>query len=208
MSYLKRIFLITMFMLLSFVSCLNLKQPANKILYYALEYNPPEFSGMPRLSHTIKIDRFTVSPLYDNMGIVYKENEYQRDAYAYHKWRVNPGDIVTDLLTRDMRDSGLFKAVLPGGGIGTGTFYILGGNVDKFYEEDVNKDWNGILSLTINLVNEKEKDPEKKIMFQKTYLRKKKCEKKNPQALAKALSQGMNEISREIIEDIYTRLKP
>lgn len=186
---------------------MNLKQPAYKISYYALEYDAPEFTGKTPLPVAIKMERIGVSPLYNSINIVYRENEYSRDAYSYHKWRINPGDMVTDLLTRDMRESGLFRAVINSGSSGSGAYYNLGGNVEGFYEEDEGKDRFGALSITINLVNEKEQAPDRKIMFQKTYIRKKRCEKNNPRALAKALSEGMREISAEIINDVYNALK-
>ena len=192
---------------LSLTACFSLKQPAAGISYYTLEYDHSKVKEMEPLSRTIGIENFTVSPLYDSTGIVFKENEYLRDSYFYHKWRVNPGEMVTDLLTGDMRNAGVFRAVMPPGSRMTGVEYVLSGNVDKFYEESEDSQWYGVISLSISLIKEEESSPEKRILFQRSYSRKQICEKKNPRSLAKALSSAMQEISREILDDVYNRLK-
>jgi ABC-type uncharacterized transport system auxiliary subunit len=51
-----------------------------------------------------------------------------------------------------------------------------------------------------------EPDLAKKIRFQKTYQMSKPCERGNPEAFAKAMSQAMAEASAKIINDVYQNL--
>ena len=64
-------------------SCMNLKQPVNKIDYYTLESTPPKLSSLKPLSHVIKLERFTASPTYNTRRIIYRDRSFKRDSYVY-----------------------------------------------------------------------------------------------------------------------------
>ena len=195
-------FLLIIFLTLGPAACLDLKQPRNKIDYYTLEYDPPAPGNQPLLSAPIRVNQFSVSPIYNTNRIIYREGFFKREAYVYHKWRANPADVVTYLLRRDLQQSGLFKAAvsresrLP-------SAYVLEGSVDEFLEWNKKTGWEAFLSLSIVLMQENEPDISKKILFQKTYFSNKPCRQKNPGALAEAMSSAMSEISAHIMLDIY-----
>jgi ABC-type uncharacterized transport system auxiliary subunit len=194
---------LTICLTLCLFACLNLKRSRNKIEYYTLEYDSPAPQNRLRLSDAIRVDQFTVSPMYNTNRIIYRNGSFKREAYVYYKWRTTPGDVVTYFLRRDMQNSGLFKAVvsrdsrLP-------SAYILEGTVDEFLEWDKKNSWEALLSVSITFMHENEPDISKKILFQKTYHVTKPCRQKNPKALAEAMSLAMSEISEQIILDIYT----
>lgn len=203
MSYKKYFLLFVIFLLLPLSSCMNLKQPNPEIKYYALEYNPPIYSGKDQLPCIIKLESFSVSPIYDTMGIIYRKEAFERDAYTYHKWSVNPADMLTYLVGRDLKSSGLFKGVVIPGERNKEITFRLGAIIDEFYELDGDKEWNGVLSLSISLTPEGKAKNSGIDMFQKTYSVTEKCEKKNPAALAAALSRAMENVSRQIGEGLY-----
>jgi len=201
-----KIYILLLSMSLVLCSCFNLKQPRNKIEFYTLEYDLPRISGLEPIPLVIRIARFSVFSTYNTNRIIYQDDSFKRDSYAYHKWRINPGDLVTYFLSRDMQRSGLFKAILPHDSRFPSS-YMLEGSVDDFFEWDIEKNWKAILTITVTLMSENEPDISKKILFQKTYRAKKACNQKNPQALAEAMSQAMGEISGKIIRDIHGYLK-
>jgi cholesterol transport system auxiliary component len=197
------ILLIGLALLLS--ACLDLKQPSNKIDYYSLEYDPPRMRDYQPVAEVIKVEQFSVTPIYNTRKIIYRDKSYQRAAYTYHKWRANPGESVTYFLARDMRQSQLFKAVLTR----RSKFpyaYVLEGSVDEFLESDTADGCQAVLALSIVFMAEHEPDLDKKIRFQKTYQMSKPCEQKNPKALAEAMSFAMSEASEKIINDVYENL--
>ncbi len=195
------------FLLLPLVSCLNFKQPNLGITYYTLEYDSPAFPGKEQLPCVIKLENFMASPIYNTTSIIYRKGAFERDAYAYYKWSVNPADIVTYLIGRDLKKSGLFKGVLLPGERNTEISFLLEGIVNEFYELDESKEWSGVLSLSITLTPEGRAKASNMDIFQKTYSVTEKCDKKNPAALAKALSMAMEKVSRRIIDDIYLYIK-
>jgi ABC-type uncharacterized transport system auxiliary subunit len=202
--YKKIFFLVGLFILL--VGCMDLKQPMNKIEYYTLEYTPPQITDLKPLSHVIKLERFTASPTYNTSRIIYKDQSFKRDSYFYYRWRDNPGALVTHCLNRDIRHSGLFKAVLTSNSRLTSS-YILEGSVEEFFEWDMEEKWKAILSISIVLIDKNQTDVGNRILFQKTYRKEEVCKRRNPSALAEAMSLAMSKISRQIINDIYYCLK-
>jgi ABC-type uncharacterized transport system auxiliary subunit len=205
MSRANIILILLMGITLSLAACLDLKQPRNKIEYYSLEYDPPRMSNNSPVSQVIKVALFSVSPIYNTRKIIYRNDAYKRAAYDYHKWQANPAELVTYFLARDMRQSGLFEAVVTRNSQFPHT-YVLGGSVDKFLESDTQAGWQADLSLNIILMSEHETDVSKKIIFQKSYHISKPCRQRNPRALAEAMSAAMSEASARIIHEVYSHL--
>lgn len=199
--------ILVIFIPLTLVSCMNLKQPSPEITYYTLEYDSPAYPGKERLPCIIKIENFEVSPLYDTTGIIYRKGTFERDSYTYYRWRVNPAELVTYLIGRDLKNSGLFKGVLLPGERNRGSTFRLEGMLDDFYELDGTKEWSGVLTLNITLIPEGREKASGMDIYQKSYSVTEKCERKNPDALAAALSRAMKKVSRAMCEDIYEFIK-
>jgi ABC-type uncharacterized transport system auxiliary subunit len=185
--------------------CVNFKQPRNRVQHYTLEYASPEIPELVPLPVSLKVMRFSVAPAYNTNRIMYRDGSFKRNEYFYHKWRANPGDMVTDFLRRDIRNSGLFKAVLPPGSDFPFSC-ALEGSVDEFVEWDTPEGWKAVLSVTITLIASNEPDVSKRILFQKTYRAEKPFQEKNPQGLSQAMSLAMGDISSSVIRDIYSVL--
>jgi cholesterol transport system auxiliary component len=205
MSRAKIILILLMGLTLPLTACLDLKQPSNKIEYYSFEYDPPRMADHQSVSHVVKVALFSVSPIYNTRKIIYRDDAYKRAAYDYHKWQANPAELVTYFLARDMRQSGIFEAVVTRNSQFPHT-YVLGGSVDKFLESDTQAGWQADLSLNIILMSEHETDVSKKIIFQKSYHISKPCRQRNPRALAEAMSAAMSEASARIIHEVYSHL--
>jgi ABC-type uncharacterized transport system auxiliary subunit len=177
---------------LAFNGCISLKQPNIKIQYYTLEYNalkPEKPSVTDQKSTILKIKHFNAAPIYNTDRIIYSDQQFKRTPYFYHKWKVKPAEFVTYFLTRDLKKSGLFLAVLPptSGSLHTHT---VEGTVDEFLECDSNDSWQAVLSISVTLQVDREPDANTRVIFQRSFSTRKKCKEKNPLALA--------EVSKEI----------
>ena len=185
--------------------CLNSKHPYNKIDYYTLEYDVPSISNLHTLPLVMQVERFQVAPVYNTSKIIYRQRPFTRDAYTYHMWRANPGDLVSYFLARDFQQSLVFKAVAAHN-TGLLSTHILRGTVDEFYEHDGKDYWEAVLAVSITLMVNNEPDISNRVLFQKSYSARKACSQKNPRALAAAMSEAMANISSKIITDTYNFL--
>lgn len=190
---------------LALASCMTLQNPANKVDYYTFEYYSSPSEGLQPLDEVIRVQRFSVAAPYNTTRIMYRDDAFRRKGYEYHKWRANPGDLVTQYLTRDMRNSGLFRAVLTNDSKMPSS-YMLEGSVDECLEWDTEPTWKAVLTLTVTLMAENDRDVHQKILSQKTYREEEPCTRKIPAALAEAMSRAMARISTRIIKDIHQRM--
>jgi len=182
-----------------------LKKPAMRIDYYSLDYDPPGPAALSPLDAVVGVQRFQVAPIYNSNKIIYRDKQFKRNAYTYHKWRANPGDLVSYFLARDLGESAVFKAVftldkkLP-------VSHTLEGRVDEFFEFDRDNLWEAVLSVSVTLLKENEPDISKRVLMQKKYRVRKPCRQKTPQALAEAMSHAMAAVSKNINDDLYLLL--
>jgi ABC-type uncharacterized transport system auxiliary subunit len=195
-----------MLLALSMTACATMRQPSEKIDFYTLEYAPPKVEDLKPIPATIRVERFTVAPMYNSTQIIYRDMSFKRDAYTYREWRANPGDLVTYFLARDLRESGVFEAVSPYGSR-IQAQYVLEGSVDEFFESDTDKAWKAVLALSTTLMVDNEPDISKRIIFQKTFRSTRPCRQKNPLGVAEAMSEAMAEVSEQIIRNVYDALE-
>jgi len=191
--------------LIVIAGCLGKQRPPAKIDYYTLEYELNKFDGLEPTPFVLRFERFSVAPVYNSSNIIYKTGKSRRDAYNYHKWRANPGDMVTSFLSRDLKNSSLFKAIFEPGSRFSSS-HVVSGTVDEIFEQDERYSWKAVLSVTITLIKENEADISKRILFQKRYRASEKCSRKNPLGIAEAMSRAMAGISEKIIADVYKSL--
>ena len=202
----ERFWLLLLFGLLCLAGCSALKKPKPKIHHFTLEYAVQEIKDLTSLKAVLRVDRFGTAPAYNSNRMIYRDKSFKRDEYVYSKWIGNPGDMVTYFLARDLRDSGLFKAVFTYKSH-LAASYALEGSVDEFFELDAPEGWNAVLGLSITLVAAQEPDISKRILLQKSYRVTRACEEEHPRGLAETMSLAMQEISEKVIRDVYTVLK-
>ena len=185
--------------------CINLKQASLEIHYYTIEYDPPQAVNATPLPHIVKIEQFQVSPLYDSNRIVIKNEDFIRDEFIYHKWRANPGELVSFFLARDFSETRRFQASL---------FYesslpythLITGVVEDYYLQtgDANE---AVLAVAINLVDNTRRGQDKFILMQKKYRLSVETPTGSPSDLAKAMSTAVRQISSQILNEVYTALE-
>jgi cholesterol transport system auxiliary component len=181
-------------------------KPPALINRYVLEYPPPAVTRVSQLDTGIKVELFAVDEAINRPEMVYKVNPYKTGVYQYNRWRTDPGYLVTDYLTRDLRDSRLFKAVFPYDRSGQARFHLEGGVVE-FQENDMPGPWQAALTLNITLLDTDKENIAERVVFQRTYQAQEPMPARTPQGLAEAMSSAMQQLSKKIIDDVYRAVK-
>jgi len=186
------------------IGCTGSQQKRQPINFYNLSYSFPPQVQKKTLPFIISIEKFQAAPPYHSAQIIYSKNDFIRNKYFYHKWIASPGEMVTSLIGRDLQNANIVHAVFISNQ--QEATHCIKGTVDQFYERDTEDSWNAVLSITITLLKEKENDLSKRVIFQKNYNATHRCDKKNPNALADAMSKAMSKISEMILSDVYVSL--
>jgi ABC-type uncharacterized transport system auxiliary subunit len=172
---------------------------------YLLEYPSPAFKGQP-LEEAIKVEQFAVAQAFNSPAMVYRPNPYKTEVYNYHRWRVSPGYLATDYLLRDLRGSGLFKAVFPPDSASRSRF-VLEGGVEDFQEVDEPDGWKAALGLNVTLLDLNQQEITRRVVFQRNYRVLEPLTEQTPQGLAQGMSRAMQKLSTQIIADVYGAAK-
>jgi len=186
-------------------ACLGSTTPPQPVYYYTLNYELPATQQFHLLPCTLRVERFSVSPPYNSQRIIYARDDLQRNAYAYNQWIVSPGELLPYFLARDLRRSNGFQAVLTPGSSLPAT-HSLYGWVEEFTELDSASQGQASAILHITLISNLEQDPTRKILLQKRYKKLEPCKAKTPEALARAMSAAVADISMHVAQDIHDRL--
>ena len=177
-------------------------QPPMLVQKYLLEYPAPEVQKATPLNDGLKVEQFAVAQAFNTTAMVYRTSPYTAENYHYSRWRVNPGYLIADYLTRDLRDSRLFKAVLSAESPSKARFSLEGG-VQEIQELDQGAVWQASLVLNLTLVDTNATEITRRVLFQKNYQATEPMTEKTPAGLAQAMSRALAQLSPRIITDVY-----
>ena len=181
--------------------CLNLKQPPAEILHYHIEYETPQPEDLHKLDVVIKVRRFGISNLFNNDRLHFSDGKYLRDYYYYHRWAINPREMVTGALVRDFQTSEAFRAVLHGP-TPASPHYELEGNVLEFSLRNDGDGWESSFSAEVMLFKRSYTDMNRELLFQKVYTHRVPARDRKPREIVESLSLAVKAFSAVIQEDL------
>ena len=165
------------------------------------EYEPPSVTGRPRVDEAIRVEPFSTAQAFAGTAMVYRPSPFELNAYSGERWRVTPGDMVTDFLLRDLRASGSFKAVLAWEDPGEGR-YVLAGTVAEFLETDGDRGAAARLAADVTLLDTTRREITQRVVFQNTYAVEEAMKERSARGLAEAMSGAMRKFSGDLQADI------
>jgi ABC-type uncharacterized transport system auxiliary subunit len=181
-------------------------KPSYLVNQYTLEYPSPFLKEFISIDELVRVEQFSVAETFNTSAMIYKEGPNLRNVDPYNRWRTKPGEMAAEYLVRDLRNSGLFRAVISYDHSGEPR-YLLEGQVDEFLEVSEKDGRKAILSLNATFLDLKKADTAEKVIFQRDYKVVEPCTEKTPAALAQGMSRAMGKISRQIILDLQDAVK-
>ncbi len=166
------------------------------------DYSPPVLEGLAQTAEAIRVEPLSTAQAFASTAMFYRPSPFELGSYSQERWRVMPGDMVTDFLLRDLRSSGAFKAVLAYEDPGEGR-YAVTGTVAEFLEVDGGNGPAARLSTDVTLLDVTQREITRRIVFQKTYTVEEAMKEKSARALAESMSRALKKFSGELIVDIH-----
>jgi uncharacterized lipoprotein YmbA len=192
-------------LILLLIGCVS-GQRASSIEYYMMDYSPTGIKAAPCLDEVIKIERFSVAQLFNSNAMLYRTGPFGLGNFPSERWRTNPGNMVTDYLIRDVRHAGLFRAVFSYRDAEASRF-VIEGSVMEFLEVRQEDGLKALLTVTVTLLDLSQTEITKKVVFQKRYAHASLYKEKGPAGLARGLSESMELLSGQIMNDVYYAVK-
>lgn len=175
---------------------------APEIRYYklAMPEVEPAANAEPSLG-SIAIEYLSSDAAYDDTRIVYRKSPYRLDYYYYHRWSAPPSVMITDALRQAFVDSGRFSSVA--GGFTSKTELILSGRLVSLEEVDVDEEsWEARLVLDLQL----HRTSDGALLWSQQIKNKQSVDERNPEGVAKALSEATYALSAQLIQQIEEQL--
>jgi len=169
---------------------------------YLLDYSPPALAGLTKTNEVLRVEPFSTAQAFTGTAMFYRPSPFELSSYNRERWRVIPGDMVTDFLLRDLRNAGTFTAVLAYEDPGEGRFVVTG-TVAEFLEVDGRDGPRARLSVDATLLDTTQREITKRVVFQKTYTVEEAMKDKSAGALAESMSGAMKKFSGELMLDIH-----
>jgi ABC-type uncharacterized transport system auxiliary subunit len=176
------------------VAACSITKPRPEMHHYALTLSVPEVASTGKVSLVVR--PIGARAPYDQERIVYRSSAYAFDLYNYHRWASPPGEQVSSWTRRYLRGSGLFAQVFPNSDAAAD--FILDGIVQQFEEIDRENTWEAAASVDFWLVRAGERTP----MWFRSYSATQQATKRNPEAVAEAMSRNLENILARLVTDL------
>ena len=196
-----RLFFLAILISLVLGGC-SLPHSKQEVRHYALALPARTHDpSSPALSSASLVVRpFTAQPPYNRDRIIYRSSPYEFDFYHYHRWVTKPADMLTALTRRSLQQSGLFTTVYPTSDAQADL--QLGGVIRQYEEVDQAHSWQAVLSIEVWLSRSREPAP----FWFRSYTATQPAGKRNPAAVAEAMSQNLQDILERLAHDLAREL--
>lgn len=175
--------------------------PPPYVYRYVLNYPAPAPAPGPPIEAALKVERLGSLPLINNQKMLQVIGQREIAAMPEHKWQNYPADMVSSLLTRDLRSSGRLAAVFGPDSSQLPRFRLDGGVV-QFVEQEEKGGAKAEIRLDLTLLDYRYHQVLKQVMFQKSYAASAPVKGKGGEALAAAMSRAMAEVSPKVCADV------
>jgi ABC-type uncharacterized transport system auxiliary subunit len=136
--------------LLTLVACTHVRYPTN----YVLNFPPPAPSlSAPRdLRGSLAIQEFQCPEYLCEGRIVYRSSPEEIGSYEFHRWAMNPRDMITQSVADRLRSEALFHTVALKG-TGVEPAHVLKGKIERLEEVDEGRDVRVVCTISAVLLD-------------------------------------------------------
>lgn len=188
------------FLMLALTACFGSLTSTRPPEYYGLDY-AYEASPCSRNDSEdgLRVWSFTASAPYNRAQMVIT-NPSQKVSYSsQHQWVAPPGDMIADILLRDISLSHMFSKTVSAGDPYTAQDE-MSGHVFRFGWEDFGSKGRAVIELEVSLWKEK---PKRAVLLRKHYqFESEFIAELNPETFARAMSGLVQRVSRQLRQDI------
>ena len=201
----RRPYLFLPFLLTALIAGCSLgsSKPSYMVNQYTLEYPPPVWKEVTSINELVRVEPFSSAQTFNTSAMVYKEGPNLRNVDPYNRWRTRPGEMTTECLVRDLRNSGLFRGVVSYGDRAENR-YVLEGQVDEFLDVSEKDGRKAVLGINVTVLDLKNKSG---MIFQRDYKATEPYTERTAAGFAQGMSRAMEKISKQIIRDLQDSLK-
>ncbi|MCX5659950.1 MAG: ABC-type transport auxiliary lipoprotein family protein [Planctomycetota bacterium] len=159
---------------------------------------PPAKAAIPL---TLAVKGFAASGECASERMAYRKGDVEIAFYRYQRWTRPPAEMVRDAFVTGLRGSSSFQNVWELGHPGDAD-WVLGGRLRRFEEVDSANTWEARLSLDLFVTDARSG----KLVYSRAFERSAPAERRNPEAVAAAMSKLLGEVVEAVRGDLAKQL--
>ena len=136
--------------ILTFAGCGHVRYPTNYVLNFPPP--PPSLTAPRDMRGALAIQEFQCPQYLCEGRIVYRSSPEEIGFYEFHRWAMNPRDMITQSVADSIRSEALFKSVALKG-TGVDPAYVLKGNIERLEEVDEGRDVRVVCTISAQLLD-------------------------------------------------------
>jgi ABC-type uncharacterized transport system auxiliary subunit len=177
------------------------------LIYHAFDYPSPSKiqetnSAIPE---TLMIYKFQLAPSVESDSLVITGSKGQDELVRLHRWQENPADMVTDLVLRDFRESGLFEKTVDQ--LSDLRYrYALEGTITNVRGVRNQGKNLALLEFQATLTDFDPPSGGKKNIMTRRYRIEEPSSKSDPEAIVRALNVAVKNLSERLLSDVREAL--
>jgi len=177
------------------------------IIYHALDYPSPDKQFKAPVRDTLMIYHFLLDDAVKTDSVVVAESGEQEYPARRHRWHENPADMITELVMRDLENSGLFQKTIDQSS-STSYRYALEGTIKKFWGTISGGKAAALLEADVTLTDFDPPPGKTKNVFSKTYRIEVPSKDTSPNSIVKALNETTKQLSESLRGDLREVMAP
>ncbi len=175
------------------------------VIYHTLDYPAPGQESTTRIPQTLMIYRFLLDPSVESDTILMLPAQASEKPRGIHRWQENPADMITDLILRDLEQSGPFENVVDQ--LSNARYrYALEGTIRQLHGLMKGGKSFGCAEVEVTLTDFEAPRGIRKDLLRKSYKVEIPSRDASPDAMLESFNLGIKEISRRLRGDIMSVL--
>lgn len=178
------------------------------ISYHSLDYPLPVRDGTSSepIHETLMVYRFLLAPSVETHALVISEAGGKDRSILVHRWEENPANMVTELIIRDLDNSGLFDKTVDQ--LSNARYrYALEGTIRNLQGIVANGKGKALIEAEVALIDFETPIGATKSVLKKTYRVEMPSVDTQPDSIVKALNAAVRELSANLRRDIRAALR-
>jgi len=167
--------------------------------YYQVYYKPKPVLGR-QISGTVRIRTFDVDKIYRRHNLLFRTSPYEIFYYNTHFWASRPADMITDLISAHVKETGLFSDVIMQ--LDRRPDYVLSGRILALDEIDSDDIWFARVSIIFELKDYKTE----RTIITHSFDRRKEVINQKQVYVVRAMGEILEEETEKFFNKIYEKL--
>jgi ABC-type uncharacterized transport system auxiliary subunit len=177
------------------------------ITYHSFDYPSPVKEAQPPIPGTLMVYRFLPAASVDIDSLVVSQSKGTEKTAPLHRWEDNPADMITELVLRDLDNSGLFERTVDQ--LSSARYrYALEGIIRNLQGTITNGKGKALIAIEATLIDFEARAGLEKNLLKKIYKIEIPSQDATPDSIIKALNLAVKELSERLRNDIRGVLEP